>query len=248
MTTRAATTRAPTCPAPMNSVAPEWGTSRTVAAPPRVAGRLTRRRTPSSPPPRWSRRRWWCRVGSSAVRWPGRCPAPTRATLGDVLAANNASISSGVGADVVGAVAIVRATSSVPGGVAGGVELGAGFGGSNVLSVPSESPPVVSTSTRMAMTTNVAAPATQMIERGLVPPHSGRFLVAPVDLGRLVVIVADWRNHRRPRPLTVVALAHDLNLGDRQPWPSINWQIGRRMPGVCGNLPARPIAGGTPAA
>ena len=88
-----------------------------------------------------------------------------RATLVDVLAANNASISSGVGADVVGAVAIVRATSSVPGGVAVVVELGAGFGGSSVLSVPCESPPVVSTMTTIASTTTVAAPATQIIER-----------------------------------------------------------------------------------
>ena len=56
-----------------------------------------------------------------------------------------ASISNGVGDDVVGAGPIVW-TSSVFGGVGKGAsELGGGLGGSSVLSIPSVSPPVVTT-------------------------------------------------------------------------------------------------------
>ena len=81
------------------------------------------------------------------------------------VAAIKASISNGVGDDVVGAGPIVWTTSVLGDGGKAASELGGGLGGSSVLSVPSVSPPVVSTIPRIAARTNAAAPATQMTDR-----------------------------------------------------------------------------------
>ena len=90
----------------------------------------------------------------------------TTVVVDDAAAASNTSISPGIAAKVVGAVAIVSC-GSVPVGRAGSVVVvvETAFGGSTVLSVPCVSPPVVSNMATMARTMIVAAPATQMIER-----------------------------------------------------------------------------------
>jgi hypothetical protein len=85
----------------------------------------------------------------------------------DADTANSASISSGVDADVVGVVvtAIVAIVGTVSDGVVV-VDAEGGLGGSSVLSVPSEPPPVVNTRTKMAKATMAKAAATQTIEPG----------------------------------------------------------------------------------
>ena len=85
----------------------------------------------------------------------------------DVVAASNTAISDGTCGTVVGAVAMVW-VATVLAGPSGGsvvVELATAFGGSRVLSVPCESPPVVSITTTIASTIAVAAPATKIIDR-----------------------------------------------------------------------------------
>ena len=85
----------------------------------------------------------------------------------EVVAASKTSTSDGTSASVVGAVPIVW-TGTVFEGTSDGTEvvvLATAFGGRSVLSVPCESPPVVSNMTTIASTITVAAPATQIIER-----------------------------------------------------------------------------------
>ena len=131
-------------------------------------------------------------------------------TLVDVLEAERASISSGVCTVVVGVVAIVTTTSVLRAGGIDVVDVEAAFGGSSVLSVPSESPPLVSTMATIAMARTAAAPATTMIDRdsfhhgpvGSSYPHAISGDSVGVVTGRIAVV---------SRPLTVVELAHDLN-------------------------------------
>ena len=121
------------------------------------------------------------------------------------------------------------------------VELATAFGGSRVLSVPCESPPVVSIMTTIASTITVAAPATQIIERESfhqLPVGSSYSQATRSTHWREVDLRDGATDHRcccrsRAEPLRSAALAR------------LDWQIGLSAPDV--RRIYRRNAGGCPA-